>query len=493
MSETTPAPETALVEPRTLKGFQDILPEDMIARNALTARITGVYEKYGFAPLETPILEHLSTLVGTGGEETNKQLFRLESPEREAIAMRFDLTVPFARLLAQYPEKLKLPFRRYHVGPVFRADKPGPGRFRQFTQVDIDAAGSDCVAVDAEIVAAMAETLRSLGLANANAAAPDFQIKVNNRKLADALLAALGIGDVDTERRILRAIDKLPKVGIENVRRELGPGRIDESGDPIQGVKLPADVITKILDFIAITGTTRRNVLAAVAAALPASEKTSAALAEMEALAAALDALAVPESDALFDPSLARGLDYYSGPIFEAVLPNAPQVGSIMGGGRYDQLVARFMNSAIPSTGASIGLDRMLAGLQSLGLLSPRATLTQVLVVSIGAVPATAMLAVAAELRAQGICTEAYFGAPKTSLKNQLSLANARAIPVAVVVGEDELKAGTISIKDLAAGSASRAAITDHQDFRQAGKASQVTVPRADLVATVKSLLGSQA
>src|SRR5690606_6255731 len=194
------APPAAVeVRPQTLRGFQDLLPKDMFAREWVITRIRRVYERYGFQPLDTPGLEHLTTLVGAGGEETNKQLFRLKTPEGEPIAMRFDLTVPFARLIAQYPEQLKLPFRRYHIGPVFRADDPAPGRFRQFTQFDIDAAGSPSVAVDAEMISAMCEVMREIGLDNT--AVPEGQpqeylIKISNRKLVDALLEGCGIDEI---------------------------------------------------------------------------------------------------------------------------------------------------------------------------------------------------------------------------------------------------------------------------------------------------------
>jgi histidyl-tRNA synthetase len=194
-----------LVDPATLKGFQDLLPEDMILRNRVVDKIRAVYERFGFVPLDTPVLEHLATLVGTGGEDINKELFRLKSPEGDTVAMRFDLTVPFARIVAQYADKIELPFRRYHIGPVFRADKPGPGRYRQFTQFDIDAAGSESVAVDAEIVAAMCGVMQSLGLQRSlDAGVQEYQVRVNNRKLLDAFLGGCGVDDEQVRKHILR-------------------------------------------------------------------------------------------------------------------------------------------------------------------------------------------------------------------------------------------------------------------------------------------------
>jgi histidyl-tRNA synthetase len=457
----------------------------MIARNSVVERIRAVYERYGFVPLETPVLEHLTTLVGAGGEQINKELFRLESPEEEPVAMRFDLTVPFARLLAQYPEQLKLPFRRYHIGPVFRADKPGPGRFRQFVQFDIDAAGSESVAVDAEVIATMVEVMRELGLGHG-----EFVIRINNRKLVDAAMLGCGITEREVQKHVLRVIDKLQKVGVDNVHRELGAGRVDDSGDPIKGVGLSEEMIAEILGLISAKGTTRAEVLEALAKRLPTAGLSAAAIQEMSDLNQALTSLRVDEAEAIFDPSLMRGLDYYTGPVFEAHVTAAPQFGSVMGGGRYDQLVARFMERGIPATGVSIGLDRFVDALAHIGKINKVPTSTKVLVVSLRGVLASELLAVASELRAAGIATEVYFGEAKAGFKDQLSAANARQIPVAVIMGEDELKAGKVSIKDLGAGMQARAGLQDHGEFKKAGKAGQVTVPRADMVNTVRGMVG---
>jgi len=476
--------EKNLVTPQTLKGFRDLMPGEMIARNAVVEKIRSVYEKYGFVPLDTPVLEHLATLVGTGGEQINKELLRSESPEGEPVAMRFDLTVPFARLLAQYPEQLKLPFRRYHLGPVFRADKPGPGRFRQFVQFDIDAAGSESVAVDAEVVAAMAETMRTLGLGRG-----EFQIRINHRKLVDALLAGNDITDRQTQKHVLRVMDKLLKVGLENIRKELGAGRVDESGDPISGVGLSAGVIDKILEFISIQGASRTELLNALALRLPKTTLSEVALQEMAELNQALASLGVEEAEAIFDPSLMRGLDYYTGPVFEAHLPTAPQFGSVMGGGRYDQLVTRFLDQNIPATGASIGLDRLMEALAQLGKIQTIPTMTKVLVLALRGVPTSELLSLANDLRREGIATEVFFGGSKVGFRDQLSVANAKQVPVAVILGEDELKAGTVSVKDLRVGAQARAGLQDREAYRKAGKAGQVVVPRAELIKTVQQML----
>lgn len=474
------------VTPETLRGFQDLLPADMIARTTVIDDIRRVFESYGFVPLDSPVLESLPVLVGTGGEETNKLIFELESPEGQKIGMRFDLTVPFARLLAQYPEELKLPFRRYHVGPVFRADDPSPssGRFRQFTQFDIDAAGSDSPAVDAEIVAAMRDALAALGLIGGQ----DFIIRVNSRRLVDALLHKLGVTDPEIHKHVLRVVDKLEKVGTDEVLAELTVGRTDSSGDEIRGVGLSAEQAQGVLDFVTAPTTTRAETLDYLRGELEDAEGGKEALEEMTILADALNGLGVSEDEAVILSSLTRGLDYYTGPVFEAVLVNAG-VGSVMGGGRYDDLVTRFADKRVPATGASIGLDRLITGLERLGKLQRSGSIARVLVVTVPGVDLTESVKLAAELRAAGIPTEVYLGEADAKLSDQLAHANIRNIPIAVVIGPDELEAGTVAVKNLGLGHELRKEIESRDEYREAGRAAQVTVPRADLVAVVLDLI----
>jgi histidyl-tRNA synthetase len=478
-----------LVTPQTPKGFQDYLPEQMAVREGIVGKIKDVYRRYGFVEIDTPILEYLVTLIGTGGDETNKQMFRLESPEREAVAMRFDLTVPFARVLAQYRDKIKLPFRRYHMGPVFRADKPGVGRFRQFVQFDIDVAGSSSVAIDAEMISAMCDVMRAVGLINDGSGSHEFQVKINNRKLLDAMLFGFGIEDVERHKQVLRVIDKLQKVGVDNVRKELGEGRIDESGDPIKGVGLDAATINGVLNFVSVTGDTRLAVVDALENVLPKTAKSADAIAEMRELASYLESLGVGELDAAFDPSLARGLDYYTGPVYEAVLPGAPECGSVMGGGRYDGLVQRFLDAQIPAAGASIGIDRFVEALIRVGKLDAEVVLTKVMVISTPGVPHTELLSAATELRNMGISADVYISEEKCALRDKLALANARLIPVAVILGESELAQGLVNVKDLRSGLEQRKDLQDREEFRKAGKAGQVTVERKNLAPAVQEIL----
>lgn len=481
------------VSPQTLKGFCDYLPAEMICRNRLIETIRNVYERYGFVPIDTPILEYLVTLLGPGGEEINKEIFRLESPEHEPIGMRFDLTVPFARFIAQYRDQIKLPFRRYHIGPVFRADKPGPGRFRQFTQFDIDAAGSDSIIVDAEIISAMCDVMRDIGLKskeqdpNGNG---EYQVNVNNRRVMDALLYSCNIEEENKKKHILRVIDKLQKVGIDNVKEELADGRVDQSGDQIPGVGLDSLTITKIVDFLSIEGTNREDIIKEIEQFLPSNSLTDTALSEMRVLAEALNDLNVMQSEAQFVPSLTRGLEYYTGPIFETILlgENAPK-DSIMGGGRYDYLVNRFLDTPIPATGVSIGLERLIEGLFSVGIINTETSTTNVLVVTMKGVSTSEQLKIVRELRDSDIATELYMGKPGATMSEQLSYANDRFIPVAVILGSDEITNQTVSLKNLEVGKRNRENVSDREEYRKLGKTGQVTVPRSKMVETVLEMV----
>jgi histidyl-tRNA synthetase len=467
----------------------------MIVRNEVIDKVRRVYESYGYLPIDTPVLELLPTLVGTGGEETDKLIFTLESPEQQQIGMRFDLTVPFARIIAQYnPNEIKLPFRRYHIGPVFRADDPQPeqGRFRQFTQFDIDIAGTNSVAADAEIVAAMSEALQAVGLSHdKNDAVYRYFIRLNNRQAVDAFLLGLGIDNPETAKHVMRVIDKRDKLTSDELVDELGPGRVDASGDPVRGVGLDQPKTQAILDFISIKADRRVDVVAALEKSIRPSPLRETALAEVNLLCAHLDAMGVSDEAARLDPSLARGLDYYTGTVFEGTLPNAG-VGSVMGGGRYDGLVSRFLDEPIPATGASIGLDRLVTGLRNLGLEAGRRRNTaEVLVLVMPGVPEPEASRVAAELRAASIPAELYVGDAMGKVGRQLAFANARGMSVAVLLGEGELAQGVVAVKDLQEGSEVRDGISEREEYRAAGTAGQQTVPRRELVAAVGRLLES--
>lgn len=474
------------VKPQTLKGFQDNLPEDMIARQGVIDAIRRVYERFGFVPIDTPVLEHFETLTGSAGAEVNKEIFTLETPEGEVAAMRFDLTVPFARVVSQYREQMKLPFRRYHIGPVFRADKPGPGRFRQFTQFDIDIAGARSLAADAEVIAVLCEGMRAVGMVDNGT--PLFRIRISNRLLVDALLAGNGITEPERMKHTLRVVDKLQKVGIESVKLELGDGRIDDSGDPIPGVHLPEAVIAAIANFIAVSGASRLEIVDQLLDKLPASDSTEAALNDMRELAALLDALGISEAEAVFDPSLTRGLDYYTGPVFEIEVVGMQSLGSVGGGGRYNELCNRFMGQEVPAVGASIGLERLMAALRALEKVEFPKSTVQVCIATVGKVAPREVLRLASELRAAGLNTLTYLGGKK-NMAAQLSDADRYEIPVAIILGEEELQRGEVAIKDLIAGKVSRENIDDHDAYREAGRNTQITVKRGDMIAVIRHLL----
>lgn len=474
------------IKAQVLKGFQDFLPAEMVARAGVIEIIRGIYERFGFVQLDTPVIEHLETLTGSAGLEVNKEIFRLETPEGEPAALRFDLTVPFARVVSQYREQIKLPFRRYHVGSVFRADKPGPGRYRQFTQFDIDIAGARGLAADAEIIAVLCEAMRAVGLCRDNE--PLFRVRISNRKLIDALLMGNGIQDMERIKHTLRVVDKLSKVGLENIRAELGEGRVDESGDPIPGVHLADEVIESILAFIEINDAGRAAVVAGLRTKLPATPESEAALTEMVELAEYLEVLGISEREAVFDPSLTRGLDYYTGPVYEIEITACKTVGSVGGGGRYNELCSRFLAQEIPATGASIGVDRLLAALRELECLDFPKSTVQVCIATVGRVHPREVMKLATELRAQGFNTSTYLGGKK-NMAEQLSDADRYEIPVAVILGEDELQRGEVSVKDLIAGKRLRDDIQDHDAYRQAGRVTQVTVKRSEVGAVVRKIL----
>ncbi|HTY58803.1 MAG TPA: histidine--tRNA ligase, partial [Bacteroidota bacterium] len=358
------------MEPRLLRGFRDYLPGQMNARLAIIGTIRRVYESYGFLPLDTPALEYHATLMGYG-DENAKQIFEFDNPEEEHVALRFDLTAPLARVVAQYPD-LPLPFRRYQVGPVWRADKPDPGRFREFTQFDLDSVGTSSSSADTEILCGVYDTLKALGIAR-------FRVRFSDRNVLNTLLDFAGIPHTSS-RSVFRILDKLDKIGLEGIVAELSVGRTDASGDKIRGLGLEKGQIEKIKQFIALPKGTRLEVLDALRRLFKDVPSAGTALQGLSAICSSLDALRIPDESVALDQSIARGLDYYTGPVFEALLTDALEFGSVVGGGRYDGLVARFLGRNIPAVGASIGVDRLLAAMTKLGLAQTAPSTAQVLV-----------------------------------------------------------------------------------------------------------------
>jgi histidyl-tRNA synthetase len=464
--------------PQALKGFRDFLPGDIIAREKVIRTIKEVYESYGFSPLATPAMEEMSTLLGYG-DEANKQIYTFRDPDGNQVGLRYDLTVPLARVVAQYRD-LPRPFKRYQVQPVWRYDKPDPGRFREFMQFDVDTVGTASVMADAEIILVMAECLDRLGL--------DARIRFSSRKVLNSLMAFAGI-EPDLSHAVFRVMDKLEKQGLANVKLELGPGRVDASGDPIKGLGLGGAQIAKIEEFLKLPQSSRKEALASVTELFKGAEGADGGIDELRQISAYLDELAIPDSEAAVDLSIARGLDYYTGPVFEAILTDKKlaRLGSIMGGGRYDDLIGGFVGEPVPATGASMGIDRLFSALEKAGKAHSRPSTTQVLVTVMMRGKMAVYGRLARQLRAEGLNTEVYMG-KEGSIGKQLKYADRLAIPIAVIVGPDEEAAGTVSIKDLRAIETEGADIKDRKEWITK-RIGQQAVPAADLANVIKSIL----
>ena len=471
------------IEPKLLRGFRDYLPAQMNARLRMISTIRRVYESYGFQPLDTPAQEYRVTLMGYG-EENTKQIFTFTNPEEEEVALRFDLTVPLARVIAQYPD-LPLPFRRYQVASVWRADKPDPGRFREFTQFDLDSVGTSSLAADVEILCAMYDTLRALGFER-------FRIRFSDRKVLTSLLDFAGIPR-EAAHGVFRVLDKLDKIGRDGIAAELTTGRTDVSGDRVPGLGLSRPQVARISQFLDLPQGRRRQVLGAMAALFSGVPSATEAVEELSQLCDGLDRLEIPEDQVRLDLSIARGLDYYTGPVFEAGLLDAPEFGSMFGGGRYDGLVERFLGRTIPAVGASIGVDRLFAAMQKLGLVGDAPATAAVIVTIMEPARLGDYQSLTRELRLQGINTELYLG-DERSLGKQLQYANRQQIPVAVIIGSDEFARGEITIKNLKLGAElqDRKKSKDgkeREEWLKLSRSVQLTVPRQDAARHIREML----
>jgi len=490
------------VEPRLYRGLRDYLPDQMAARQRIIDTIRGVYENYGFAPLGTPAIEYMDVLTGTGGTEANQSIFGVVGPEKENLGLRFDLTVPLARVISQYPE-LPRPFRRYQVAPVWRADKPDRGRFREFTQFDIDSVGVESELADTEIIAAMADTLTALNVG-------PFRVRFSSRKILELLLKYAEVPPVfritkpiakggeglgltpDIEERpatdVFRVLDKLDKIGIERVRLELTKGYTDDSGDKIPGLGLDLSQVARIEEFLAIQSPSRQEVLNRVSSLFAKVEGCEAAIAVLKSISDTLGSLGYNDDRVSVDLSIARGLAYYTGTVFEAVLLDAPQFGSVFGGGRYDDLVLRFLGERVPAVGASIGVDRLLAALVELKRVQLRPATAKVLVISMDASLRDDYVAMAFELRRAGIPTELYLA--NKGIGKQIKHADTQRIPVAVVVGSDEKARGVVVLKEMDEGRRKAEETSSRTEWLRT-RPGQLEVPRADLVAATRQLLAA--
>lgn len=478
------------------KGFRDYFGADVTERKAMLDAIAAVYHRHGFDPLETSAVETVEALGKflPDVDRPNAGVFAWQEADvpgggaGDWLALRYDLTAPLARVAAQFRNDLPSPYRRYAMGPVWRNEKPGPGRFRQFYQCDADTVGSASVAADAEICAMLADALEAVGIARG-----DYLVRINNRKVLNGVLDAASVS-ADQADDVLRQIDKFDKVGEAGVRQLLTTGRTDDSGAQIDGVGLTDAQAAPVLAFLTSKGADNAATLANLRAAIGASAIGAEGVDELAQIAGMLAAMGMGEDRIVIDPSIVRGLGYYTGPVFEAELTfeildekgRKRQFGSVAGGGRYDGLVERFTGQKVPATGVSIGVDRLLAALRAKGLAGTADTRGPVVVTVMDRDRMADYQAMAAELRAAGIRAEVYLGNPK-NFGNQLKYADKRGAPVAIIQGGDEAARGVVQVKDLILG-ARIAAEASHDEWK--AQPAQTEVARMDLVAEVRRILG---
>jgi len=422
-------PEPSRITPRTLKGFRDYSPEVMIPRERLIDTARRVYRSYGFSPIDTPALEYLEILAGKGSEETDKQLYKFQDHGNRWVGLRFDLTVPLARFAAQHVAALGTPFKRYHIATVWRGENTQRGRYREFMQCDFDTIGTRSTAADIETALVIHDLLREIGF-------QDFTIRLNNRMVLTGLLQKLGL--VDRATAVLRALDKLGKAG---------PDRVAEEMVAVAGATEAQ--AREILQLSEISGT-NDEVLRRVEPMVRGEETGEAGVAKLREILAALSAVGVPEERVRIDVSIARGLDYYTGTIFETFLDALPAIGSICSGGRYDNLAELYTSQELPGIGASLGLDRLLAAMEELGMIEKVATPAPVFVPFFDKDRLHDYLRLAASLRAAGIGVEVFPESKK--LGQQLKYADRRGFRIALIAGENEFQSAVCQVKDLASG-----------------------------------------
>lgn len=480
-------------EARAPRGFVDRRARDLAVERKILAAVSEVYERYGFEALETGAFEYADALGKflPDADRPNEGVFALQDDDEQWMALRYDLTAPLARFAAQNWETLPKPFRRYAYGPVWRNEKPGPGRYREFVQCDADTVGSARPEADAEIIAMAVAGLEAAGLPSGSAL-----VKVNNRKLLNGLMTAAGVASEAQKLTVLRAVDKLDRLGPDAVRLLLGEGRKDESGDFTKGAGLTAQAAERVLAFTAAGAGDRTGTLGKLADVVGGSAEGDEGLAELAAIDAALNGLGVGADRATFDPSVVRGLEYYTGAVFEAELllqttderGQPMRFGAIGGGGRYDDLVARFTGERTPATGFSFGVTRLAVALKAAGrdLAAARGP---VVVLVLDQERMADYMAVAGELRAAGIAAEVYLGT--SGMRPQMKYADRRLSPAAVIIGGDEFAAGTVTLKDLDLGRELASGVSDNAAWR-AERPGQMTVPRAEMVAAVRRITETQ-
>ncbi|MDX5592946.1 histidine--tRNA ligase [Pseudovibrio sp. SPO723] len=492
--------KSAKLKARLPRGFVDRGPTELLAMDRMLKVIKETYELYGFEPVETPQFEYTDALGKflPDQDRPNAGVFSLQDDDEQWMSLRYDLTAPLARHVAENFDHLPKPYRSYRAGYVFRNEKPGPGRFRQFMQFDADTIGAPSVSADAEICMMASDTMERLGIARG-----DYIIRVNNRKVLDGVMEVIGLaGDEHAERRltVLRAVDKLDRLGVQGVRLLLGEGRKDESGDFTKGAGLDEKAADVVLAFVEAGADTASGTIDNLRKLIADSAVGAEGVEELATMAALFDASGYSDGRVLIDPSVVRGLEYYTGPVYEAELTfevkdekgNPVRFGSVGGGGRYDGLVSRFMSQPVPSTGFSVGVSRLMAALKVLGKLGDEQIVGPVVVCVMDR--DTESLAhymrMVQELRDAGIRAEMYQGNPKQFGK-QLQYADKRNSPCAIIQGSQERETGEVQIKDLIEGKRLSEEIEDNKTWRESRPA-QFAVKTENLVEEVLKLLKSQ-
>lgn len=416
------------VKPELLGGFRDFLPEVMIPRQAVIDKIINTMMEFGFLPLDTPCLER-SSVLGTDEDEFKMEVYRFKDSSSEKgqdVTLRFDLTVPLSRVMAANPKILK-PFKRYQYGKVFRKEKPQSGRFREFAQLDADIVGSNSVMADIEIIQLMYRVMKNLKVG-------EFVIRFNNRKILNGLPEKAGF-EAKKSEDVLRALDKLEKIGLKEIVKELQSNT---------ALALPNESVSKIKEFLSLSGKIPelKNFFKGITIA-------EEGIQECEEIIKSLTELKIPQKNWQFDLSIARGLGYYTGPVFETTLSEIPEIGSVFSGGRFDELIMRFTGEKVPATGASIGLDRLITALERLGRLPKKSYTAKVIIARIDSKLDKDLMILANQLRQANIPTEIFLGSPETPLKEQIIYTAKREIPYMVIFGEAEAKAKKFRLKDM--------------------------------------------
>lgn len=492
-------------KPRIFQGFRDIFSNDLLVKQQMLDTIRKIYEKYGFIPLETPALEFVDCLGKFLPESSTPQggIFSFRNPDLKGtepdnentwLALRYDLTAPLARVVAQYQD-LQKPFRRYQVGTVWRHEKPGPGRFREFYQFDFDCIGTSSMAADTESCCIICDALEALGFSKG-----EYLIKVNNRKILQGILEVCGIPDCKNliedspSLTVLRAIDKLDRLGWNGVKELLGKGRKDSSGDFTPGAELSEDKIAIIGQYLEIPRTNRKAVCQALAELVKDSVIGMEGVKELEEINELLTSLGYLEDRVIFDPTIVRGMSYYTGPVVEGVLTTQVQdengqtheFGSVFGGGRYDGLIERFTGQKVAATGASIGVDRLLAAMKILGKVNARSATSDVLVTVMDKKRIADYLKIAQTIRQAGLKAEVFMG--KGGIGQQMKYADKLGIPIALVAGSDEFDRGEYQLKDLQLGMELAKDVTDRETWRKERPAQQ-SIPQDQLISKLKEML----